>query len=260
MKYIIKYIFIIIFIFIFFVFTENYIFKEKIESFEDDSIIFLSKEELFNILNEDNDNYYKKFLNNDFIARNIKNIDEYKYKIEESVTDFTEYEKNKLRKCIHLADTKLLNTNLDWFQGKDTMDIIWKIGLINGKLYENGLPHTRNDTIIFSKKYINNSSIKNLMKTLIHEKIHLYQKKYPDKINSFLKKYNFTKYKKRTAEDNTRANPDIDEWIYANDKNEIFKAVYIKNPKTIEDINYYAGNGQSYEHPFEKMAIEIEHY
>jgi len=98
------------------------------------------------------------------------------------------------------------------------------------------------------------------MKTLIHEKIHVYQKKYPDKINNFLIKYNFTKYKKRTVEDNTRANPDIDEWIYANDKNELFKAVYINNPKTIEDVNYYSGSGQSYEHPFEKMAIEIEHY
>jgi len=260
MKYIIKYIFVIIFIFIFFVLIEEYIIKQKIELFQDDSIIFLSKEELFTILSQNSDNYYNKFLNNDFIARNIQNIDEYINKIQQSVTDFTDYEKEKIRKCIHLADTKLLNTNLDWFNGRDTMDIVWKIGLVNGKLYENGLPHTRNDTIIFSRKYINNSCIKNLMKTLIHEKIHVYQKKYPDKINNFLIKYNFTKYKKRTVEDNTRANPDIDEWIYANDKNELFKAVYINNPKTIEDVNYYSGSGQSYEHPFEKMAIEIEHY
>jgi len=149
MKYIIKYIFVIIFIFIFFVLIEEYIIKQKIELFQDDSIIFLSKEELFTILSQNSDNYYNKFLNNDFIARNIQNIDEYINKIQQSVTDFTDYEKEKIRKCIHLADTKLLNTNLDWFNGRDTMDIVWKIGLVNGKLYENGLPHTRNDTIIF---------------------------------------------------------------------------------------------------------------
>lgn len=59
----------------------------------------------------------------------------------------------------------------------------------------------------------------------------------------------FTKIKKREEIDRIRANPDIDKWIYKN-----FKSVYVKNPKTIEDVK-----GKN-EHPFEKMAEQIEKF
>ena len=76
----------------------------------------------------------------------------------------------------------------------------------------------------------------------------------------FLVKNNFTKYKKRTNEDNIRANPDLDNWIYQDLKGDIYEAIYNNNPSSIEDITYKPINNQSYEHPYEKMAIEIEKY
>jgi hypothetical protein len=250
-------IFVIIIVILFLFFVLEKMILKPIEEFNN-NVYFLTKDELFVYLSENKDRYYNSFFKNDFKARKIESIEDYINKIQKSVSDFTEYEKNKLQKCISLADNKLLKTNLEWFRGSDTFNIPWKIGAVKGKLYENGLPHTRDDIIIFPKNDVNNSSIKNLMKTLIHEKIHLYQKVYPEKVNDYLRFKNFRKIKMREESDNIRANPDLDGWIYLNSENEKLTAVYNKNPKDISDITYSIPIGQKSEHPFESMAIEIE--
>jgi hypothetical protein len=78
-------------------------------------------------------------------------------------------------------------------------------------------------------------------------------------VKNYLEKNNFKIIKQRTFFDNIRANPDLDNSIYSDDKNNIYKALYNSNkPTSIEDITYYPLKNQLYEHPFEKMAIEIE--
>ena len=59
----------------------------------DDKIIFLSKNELENILISDIDNFYDKFKKIDYKVRKINNISEYSSNIKNSVSDFTENEK-----------------------------------------------------------------------------------------------------------------------------------------------------------------------
>ena len=103
-----------------------------------------------------------------------------------------------------------------------------------------------------------NNTLKNLINTLIHEKVHIYQKKFPEKMNNYISFYNFKKIKKRDEYDNIRANPDLDNYIYQDSDNNTYKAQYNKNVLSVEDIVYYPKNNQMYEHPFEKMAIEIE--
>jgi hypothetical protein len=248
----------LIFILIFLFYTKKY------ESFENNldfsNIIFIEKDELFQILKNNNDNYYETFYNNDFKTRNIKNIDEYINFIKKSTSEFNNYEKEKISKCIKNVNNVFKNIELEWFNGIKANKLDWKIGCIIGKLYENGLPHTREDIIIISKKDINNKSEKDLTKTLLHEKIHIYQKNHPDEVQKYIRNNNFIKFKKRSLNDNIRANPDLDSWIYK-DKNDIlYKAVYNDNAESIEDITYFPIDNQSYEHPFEKMAIDMEKY
>ena len=159
-----------------------------------------------------------------------------------------------------LCWSSIKNINLKWFNGYKASLIPWNLGCINGKLYENGLPHTRNDIILISNKDINKYNVNKLVKTLIHEKVHIYQKIYPNDCNIYIQTHNFTKLKIRNNNDNIRANPDLDNWIYKDKNEKIYKAEYNnKFPKSIEDITYYPLNSQSYEHPYEKMAIDIEH-
>jgi len=252
--------FIIIIIIIIIYFIINYYLnnnKLSIENFNN-NIYFLSSKELYNILKNDNDNYFKSFYNNDFYSRKIKNIDDYLINIQNSVSDLNNEEILKLTKCIENINLKLLNIDLLWFNGKQAYNIPWKIGCIKGKLYEHGLPHTRDDIIILSKDNINDYSMKKLMKTLMHEKVHIYQKIHKDDVEKYIKMNNFIKIKERSSSDNIRANPDLDNWIYKDANNNIYQAVYNNEPSSVEDITYLPINSQSYEHPFEKMAIFIE--
>jgi hypothetical protein len=255
--YILFIIFLFLFLFLFLYITDKYYVINYIENFSD-NIIFLDNHELLNVLLKNNDQYYNTFFENDFNARNINNIDEYKDLIKKSITSLNEDEKNKIKICTKNADLYFSKIKLDWFDGIKNNKIKWIIGCIKGKLYENGLPHTRDNVIIIPTEKIDSYNIKNLTKTLIHEKIHIYQKYYKDDINIYLNKNNFVKVKRRDKYDNIRANPDLDNLIYKDNQNNIYKAIYKNNPSSVEDIIYLPINTQLYEHPYEKMAIEIE--
>lgn len=223
-----------------------------------DKIIFLDSGSLFNILIENNDNYYQTFFENDFKVRNIKNMNEYFEMIQLSVANFSIEEIKKIKKCIKNADLFFKKINYEWFNGGKCINLQWKLGCIKDKLYENGLPHTRGDIIILTKKHLSEYSEKKLTNTLIHEKVHVYQKKFKLDAEKYIINNKYKKIKKRDTNDNVRANPDLDNWIYKDAQNNINSAIYNENPVSVEDIKYIPQNYQMFEHPYENMAILIE--
>ena len=257
-----------IFIILFFIILLFYCFNKILSSneyFDNQNtdnrlnIYFLNKNELSNMLIKDDDNYYNKFFDYDLYARNIKNINEYKSKIKDSVVNLTEIQKNKLIECCNIVDEKLKEINFDGFDGLKASTIMWKIGAIKGKSYENGLPHTRKYIIVLPIEKINLKTTEQLCKLLCHEKVHVYQKKYKEDIDKYLKKNDISILKIREEKDMVRANPDLDNYIYTNNNNIIYSAKYNSaKPSSIVDIEYNNDGTQSSEHPFEKMAIDIE--
>lgn len=231
--------------------------KPTIEKFGN-NIVFLNKTELFNALKHNDDRYYNRFYNNDYSARKISNIDEYINIIYKASTNFNDNEKTKLIICCDKADEFLKGIHYDWFNGIKAVEIEWRLGCITGKYYENGLPHTRGNIIVLPNVKINTYTEERLIKLLIHEKIHLYQKFYPTDVEIYISKKKYKRIKEREESDNIRANPDLDNWIYSDKDGNINMATYNKMPASIEDITYYPVNNQNYEHPYEKMAIEIE--
>ena len=237
----------------------NYYFHYELkENFKSDKVIFLDKNEVINLLLDDQDNYYSRFYYNDYKVRNIKNIKEYKKIIINSAIDLKDYEKEKIMKIIYEINDELKNINLDYFIGKKFNNLEWKIGALKDDYYEGGLPHTRLDTIILNLDQIKYYSPNKLKKTLFHEKVHIYQKKYKEDVDKYLQIHNFKKIKKRNKFDNIRANPDLDEFIYMDKDSNTYKGIYNLNPISLEDVTYYPNNSQEYEHPFEKMAINLE--
>ena len=241
--------------------------NKNIETFSN-KIIFYKKDILFNVLKKDNDKYFQSFFDIDFKVRHISNINDYYDILYNSLCDPDEIIINKIKDYIIIIKNKIENVmsrlkrdNKDRYKYvhlEKMNELIWKIGFVCNNNYENGLPHTRDDIIILNKnKVMLNSDIKNI-KTLIHEQIHIYQKKYPNEVLYYLEQMNFSKVKKRNKYDNIRANPDLDDFIYKDKHNNTYMAKYIDNANSIEDIIYYPYNQQSYEHPNEKMAIEFE--
>ena len=186
-----------------------------------------------------------------------------KTRLKNSICDPDQKIINKISKFISMIKLNISNIQLNnnFYHGinlKKFLDLKWNIGFVCNNKYENGLPHTRNNIIILNRQKLDMDSDKKIMKTLIHEQIHVYQKQYPNEVLKYLQNNNFTKIKEREENDNIRANPDLDNFIYQDENYNTYKAVYNNNPNSIEDITYYPYNEQYYEHPNERMAIEFE--
>jgi hypothetical protein len=218
--------------------------------------IYLSKLELEKTLINNRDKYYDTFNKNDLRVRNINNTKDYIYKIKNSCINISAKDKKLINNTIQIANNKLRKFKINGFDGIKASKIQWIIGLIDGTDYEYGLPHTRNYIIIIPKKILNNSKI--LLRVLIHEKIHIYQKIYPNDLKIWLSERGFIKFRLKENNDNIRANPDIDNYIYKDLDNEQYKSIYNELPLTINDVKYYPKNNYLYEHPFEYMAYTLE--
>jgi len=210
------------------------------ENFEMPNIIFKTKEQIQIFIISDNDNYIKNMSVYDLRARKVKSREDYINLIITNILDFTDGQKEKLKRCSIKASNYFNN-------GKE-----WKFALISS-VYEEGFPHTREDIIFLSPAVLNyDEDI--LTKTLIHESIHIYQRYNKKAMEEYMIRKGFEKIKRRDLGGLIRSNPDLDEFIYK-DKNGVeMVALYnSENPNGIGDIKI----SNNMEHPFEYMAYEM---
>lgn len=206
----------------------------------------MDKYELALILKNDNDNFYKNMSNDNLNLRNITNKTLFLNNIIDNLYTINKNEIYVINKAIKKAQNKLKKCNLIGFNYHKIQNYPWIIGFSIGDKYEFGYPHTRNNIIILN---YNNIYDKDLVNTLIHERIHIYQKLYPNDITLFLRLLNFKKIKKK--EDDHLHNPDTDLYIYKNN-NIIFECKIINNNDT--NKLKYSQQNIYYEHPYEFMA------
>lgn len=108
----------------------------------------------------------------------------------------------------------------------------WKFSKMH-IIIENGFPHTHDDTIFLTDSFFNKDR-DNMKETLLHEKIHVYQRLYKNKTQNFYKSLGFIPLLKK--ENNCqRSNPDIDEYDYIFGGN-IVNAYYKKGASRLSDI------------------------
>jgi hypothetical protein len=228
---------------------------------------------------EDKDRYVRNMSVLDLHARNVKTPAEYINKIKDTAISFTDDEKDILRRCTKDADIYLRNevfSELEYgkhLNGGAIADIKWifantytKYELDVIKEYEQGLPHTRDNVILLSKNVLKYDAL-NLTNTLIHEKIHIYQRYNPAIFDTIIKEMGLKELDKRIFKQAKyiRSNPDTNNKIYyypeegtdatAYDIDKVMVCLYRNDtPNSINDViqrNYAA------EHPYEKIAYEI---
>jgi hypothetical protein len=226
--------------------------------FDNQNLLFLHEKETLRVLTENRDHYYDTFQEMDKKARKIKSIEEYTNRIQKSVSYFTYEEKERIKQCMESIYHYFEGVHYTWLDGAKLNRIPWKIGIFNGYDYENGLPHTREDVILLCRDRFAKYSEGELARTLIHEKIHIYQKMYPEDTERFKKEYGYKRMNLRMLDKNIRANPDLDPYVYQDKDNKINACYYHPTADTIEDVYYSPQNTQKYEHPHEYMAIWIE--
>jgi hypothetical protein len=131
--------------------------------------------------------------------------------------------------------------------------------------YEANLPHTRSDVVLIAPALIPSGddtvSQKRFAATLLHEKIHVYQRAYPQDIAAALDAEGYVRKSPRASVALARANPDLDDWVYLDPeagptKGKPMVALYAsENPSGITDVTQ--ANAAAFEHPYERMAYRI---
>lgn len=233
------------------------IFTTEKEFFEE-QITFFDKESIIDFFNKDQDNYIKQLSRFDLIARNVDTNNDYIKKISFCTKDFTENQKNIINNSCKKADDFLREYN-ELLDGKQIAKIKWNFALTckyDNFEYENGLPHTRKDIIFLSDKMIPETETSDFVNTLIHEKIHVYQRYNESTVDKMLSnKLSINKVVYFNPK--KRANPDLNNNTYQNEKNEILQCYYNSNtPNSIQDVTCLNNNSIN-EHPYELLAYNI---
>jgi len=128
----------------------------------------------------------------------------------------------------------IINNNINKYN--NFKNIKWIFVKINTNL-ENSFPHTIKNVIVLSNNFFN-SLINYQINTIIHEKVHIYQRLYPEYINILYTNWNF--FKIDISLNNNRNNPDIkDHYSY---KNNLLIQLYKDNPHELYDSNTYLIN------------------
>jgi hypothetical protein len=250
----------------------------------------MSYEETARFLESDEDRYVANLSPLDLYARKVSSKEEYINIIKDEATHFNRGDKLILDKCTKKADELLRNidinniskeSNLDYskyLNYKDIANIKWVLAITrndNGGKYEDGLPHTRKNIIFLSQDVLNYSEDE-IIKLLIHEKIHIYQRHNEDLFKTIIYNMGYAEISASPASPTSpaspaspvisqdklkyvRSNPDVNNKIYKNvHTGELMICLYTSDkPKSINDIiiqNY------SMEHPYEKIAYEISEH
>lgn len=245
-------------------------------------INFMEKVDAQFYISLDKDEFLKNLTKIDREVRdNGKNVKESISIYKERILDFNSNDKHFLKFCI-----KKIHDQYFGPYAKELKKMVWNISKIDNK-YENGLPHTRENIIFFSNKTLNNTDWVYVSQTLLHEKIHIFQRNYVLETEEFIKNIGFTKMDKdfikkipKELRIRKRSNPDMNEYFYGLNTEMgliIPIAIYKKNTKSLSDIEiiFLSKNGKvlpknaafyfesrfpniyQIEHPYEIMAEMI---
>ena len=168
--------------------------------------------------------FFQRMSEKDLYVRNSNDIKSYINKYKKSINSFTFTEKYKIYTLIY-------KINFILKPYKKLSKIKWKFAKTD---IESGYPHTLGDVIILPN--LDNISIE----TLIHEKIHIYQRLYPTETSKLIYDiWGF--YPKKRIEDEllARNNPDVDSFLYTIDiiKDKYISQIYLPGANQIGHAN-----------------------
>lgn len=236
-------------------FMYEYLKKEDFVNSPGEYVQFLTAEQTGQFLLADADFFMANLSPTDLYARNVKLAADYKHRAARAATDFTTPQKLRLVEAAKAADRFLMQANVKGIDCAKMSSIPWVIGITEGSVYEDGLPHTRANVIFLSTE--TDETPHHLMKTLVHEKVHLYTRLYPEETAYYLESNGYLKWKQRLGVPRIRANPDLDAWIYIDPKTQKPMAMYYTSDKP-ESINDTIQTNAAFEHPYELMAYAIQ--
>ena len=185
--------------------------------------------------------YFGRFNSKDIALRKCKSSKECKISYISSLREPTKKEKKLLAKSTKMIDDILRN------KFNKLIEIPWKF-IIFGIENESGFPHTHGPFIMLPQDF---QYLRDLEKTLLHEKLHVFQRYYPLETNDLFVNYMGYRIFGIEKSDNHRANPDTTIVVYMDRMQNIIDNSYKKDATKLIDIT------DMRDHPNEIMAYEL---
>ena len=158
-----------------------------------------------------------------------------------------------------LHDSKW-NVGFEGIDMKKMGGMKWKLGCFKPRAIEEGCPHTRMDIIFLDEGLVARSSHKDLARTMVHEKVHVYERAYTGDIQKWISAKGFQKWKREEEYPRFKNNPDLDGWIYLDPEGrEGLMKFRSMHPKDFWDQEYPVAEESSSEHPYETLAYILDH-
>lgn len=231
--------------------------------YESNTIHFVTKKEIENIVNVSQ--FFARMTQADLYARGQDSITSYKRFYLDNVETFTKKEKYILES---------LTQEIDLIPTKHLQTIPWKFVKLSTNI-ENGYPHTLEDTIMLPHNFFDKSK-EAIKTTLLHEKIHVFQRKFPHIIDNLIMQLGFKRINSDIVPKDImnlkRNNPDI-EGIYQYNyfipiqlytshtpsslADSSLHLYDIRNKRLIDNANYLPSYINQSEHPYEVTAVII---
>lgn len=167
-----------------------------------------------------------------------------------------QYKLSSMEHNTHNDDIVTANAYLKNY--KRLFSIEWKFIFLDADHFiENTFPHTHSDTIFLHSNHFNLRK-KSRISTIIHEKIHVYQRLFPIPYHKML----FDVYKLKIHSylpthpkiDQIRKNPD-NNWLVYKDGNEIILPLIKENATTLSDVVYTKLNNNKVESKYASLPL-----
>jgi hypothetical protein len=217
-------------------------------------IRFMDAAETATFLKQDPDGYVKNMSPSDLYARKVTTVEKYLTRAAGASVSFSSAQRVRFIKAARDADDHLMRYNANGIDGKRLASIPWIFAMTNGDAYEDGLPHTRANIIFVSSDI--NEQHDALVRTLVHEKVHIFQRMHPEFMVQLLQGRGYQRWKLRMGLPRVRANPDIDPWIWMNEETQTAMVAHYTSDKPTAISDVYLED-PSFEHPYELIAYEI---
>lgn len=217
-------------------------------------IQFLSRSQGMTFIQQDRDGYVRSLNRVNLAARGSTSTSNYLAKGLQAMDAFSNEERAHLSRVAASVDDAVMQhaeaLKTDGVIAEDLARLPWIFAKVNGDSWENGFPHTRERVIFLSRV-----SIDDLPSLLLHEKIHVYQRMYPDRIRKALKAHHgLVPHARQSRWSHYRSNPDEDGHVYMDLKTGLLHGSFFASmsPKHLTDLD-----PQHPDHPYEAMAYRI---
>lgn len=149
--------------------------------------------------------------------------------------------------------------------------IPWQFAILQNNA-EGGMPHTHAGIVCLPVSFLDLTSESEMLRTLVHEKIHVLQRVRPDLTEAAVADAGYTRIAQRTSLDSdllqhARSNPDVDGFVYQR-KGRCTTTFLLNNhnghPVSLSSTSavcvgdkQQTGIPDEYEHPYEMMAYSL---